>query len=72
MSGLRLQVRKGVAVGLLVLLAYQATVPQSTLAAGTANCQEGPLAVNHWRGQAVSGGQKHGTSGTVPGRVLSM
>jgi len=41
-------------------------------AAGTANCSEGPGAVNHWRGEAVGGGQKHGTSGTVPARTLQM
>jgi hypothetical protein len=53
-------------------LVYRLATPATSLAAATATCSEGPLAVNHWRGEALSAGQKHGTSGTVPGRILNM
>lgn len=53
-------------------LAVRLALPVTTFAAGTADCSEGPLTVNHWRGEFVAGGAKHGTSGTVPGRTLQM
>jgi hypothetical protein len=56
------------AVGVASSLVFAGTA----FAAGTNACSEGPGAVNHWRGEAVVGGQKHGTSGTVPGRTLLM
>lgn len=59
-------------MALMIAVAGSFTFPSATLAAATADCSEGPLAVNHWRGQAVGGGAKHGTSGTVPGRTLKM
>ncbi len=57
---------------LLALVTYRLATPATSLAAATTNCSEGPLAVNHWRGEVVAGGQKHGSSGTVPGRILNM
>jgi hypothetical protein len=59
-------------VPLTVWLIYRLATPATSLAASTTNCSEGPLAVNHWRGEVVAGGQKHGSSGTVPGRILNM
>lgn len=60
------------ATALAMALSYQVAFPSRSLAAATTNCSEGPGAVNHWRGQALNGGQKHGASGTVSGRVLVM
>ncbi len=48
------------------------TFTGTTLALSYSSCVEGPLAVNHWRGEAVTGGPRHGTSGTVIGRTLLM
>ncbi len=67
-----LGMRHIVPIALALGMSYQFAFPASSLAAGTTACSEGPGQVNHWRGEAVSGGQKHGTSGTVPGRTLVM
>lgn len=68
-----LPVRRSVAVlGVVLGLSYQLAFPGISLAIGTTSCAEGPGAVNHWRGEALVAGQKHGTSATVPGRVLSL
>lgn len=53
-------------------LCIQLAFPAVSLAAATTDCSEGPGAVNHWRGEALTGGAKHGTSGTVEGRTLQM
>ena len=45
-------------------------LPGGVLAATTTNCSDGPGAVNYWRGEALTAGQKHGTSGTVPAYTM--
>lgn len=51
---------------LIILLRF----PVPVAAIGTQNCQEGPGQVNHWRGEALGGGAKAGTSGTVAAIAL--
>lgn len=67
-------IRRGLAVlaSTMIVLGGSFTLPSAALAAAVADCSEGPGQVNHWRGQVVGGGAKHGTSGTLPGRTLQM
>lgn len=59
-------------VALSIAIASASTFldPRAVLAAAVTDCSEHPGQANHWRGEAVGGGAKHGTSGTVIGRTL--
>ena len=57
--------RPAIALVVAAILIHPYLDPTRALAIGTQNCQEGPGKVNHWRGNGLTAGQKHGVSGTV-------
>ncbi len=52
----------------ILSLAYGLAFPSLTLAAETANCAE--FQENRWRGEELTGGQKHGASATATATLL--